>query len=126
MKMIIQLIIIAPGLQTCSQLPHEMHFSVIIKWGVFLAPIIAPEGHFLIHNEQPLQFSVSILNVRSDVQTPARQIRSKICSSYSSLNNFRVLNTGFGADCPNPHRDVSFITLPSFSICEIPLNRLRA
>ena len=41
------------------------------------------------------------------VQTPAGQVRSSMWARYSSRKNRSVLNTGFEALCPRPHRLVS-------------------
>ena len=64
-------------------------------------------GHFFAQIVHPVHLSTSILNVLSSVHTPAGHFLSNICASYSSLNHFNVLKTGFGAVCPSPHNDVS-------------------
>ena len=83
--------------------------------------MIAEVGHFLTHAIHPVHFSTLIEYVLRLVQAPAGHFLSKICASYSSLNQRKVLRTGFGADCPSPHKEVDVMTCASFSMVITPL-----
>src|SRR5512133_2407165 len=48
-------------------------------------------------------------------QIPGSHFFSIMWWSYSSLKYLRVVRTGFGAVCPNPHKAVLFITFPRCS-----------
>src|SRR5210317_1456880 len=113
----------ASNLHACSQLPQPMHLLSTMKCGAFFDPMIAAVGHFFAQMVHPVHLSTSIEKVRSSVHTPAGHCLSKICASYSSLNQRSVLSTGLGAVWPKPHREVSLITFPSFSSCITPLKR---
>src|SRR5208337_4868497 len=68
-----------------------------------------------MHRPHPLQKSSRILYVSRSLQAFAGHFLSLICASYSSLKYLMVLKIGFGAVCPRPHRDVTLISLQSFS-----------
>src|ERR1035438_6162873 len=97
-----------------------------MKCGIFFAPTMALTGHLRRQAMHPVQVSVLILKVLRSLHTPAGHFRSKMCASYSSLNNLSVLSTGLGAEWPSPHNEVSLITSLNLSSCMIPLNRLSA
>src|SRR5664279_40230 len=82
-------------------------------------------GHLAAHAVQPVHLSTSIENVLSPLHILALHFLSKICSSNSSLKFLRALMNGFGAVCPSPHREVSFITDAIVSSCITPLKRSR-
>jgi len=82
-------------------------------------------GHLAAHAVHPVHLSTSIENVLSPLQILALHFRSNICSSNSSLKFLRALIKGFGAVCPSPHREVSFITVAIVSSCITPLNLSR-
>src|SRR5664279_4625687 len=82
-------------------------------------------GHLEAHAVHPVHLSTSIENVLSPLQIFARHFLSKICSSNSSLKFLRALMKGFGAVCPRPHNEVSFMTEAMVSSCITPLNRSR-
>src|SRR4030067_1407776 len=93
-----------------------MHFSLSMNAGFFvflIAYAIASHGPFLTHIPHILHVSGLTIYLDSTLHAPALQLLSFICSSYSSLKYLIMLNTGFGAVCPSPHRDAAFTVFPS-------------
>src|SRR5664280_244272 len=86
---------------------------------------MALTGHLAAHAVHPVHLSTSIEKVLRPLQILARHFLSNICSSNSSLKFLRALMNGFGAVCPSPHNEVSFITDAIVSSCMTPLNLSR-
>ena len=91
------------------QAPHLMHFAASITWGCLISPEIAFTGQPRLHKPQPTHSVGSIEYDTSALQTPAGHFLSRTCAMYSSLKYLSVESTGFGAVCPKPHSEFSFM-----------------
>jgi hypothetical protein len=79
------------------QAPHLMQIDWSISCGFFTMPLIALTGHLRAQAVQPMHLSGKILYSSKSLQTPAGHFLSTTWAMYSSLKNFIVESTGFGA-----------------------------